>query len=269
VRAGGDHGVKWTVTVPGVLGLLCLIFLLRHRLPTTGKTAPSLMIEERHKQIVKGPAGQTLKSGYMVYLPTAYSESNRQWPLVLFLHGSGASGSDLDRVAAASLPKRTREKDFPFVILAPQCPGEDDWTFPGQQQRISDLLEDITKRYSIDERRVYATGCSMGGYAVWRLAYSYPHRFAAVAPICGVGSPGAAERMKDLPVWVFHGALDSRVPVEASRKMVKALRENGSPVRYTEYPDAGHDSWTRTFNNPEFFEWLLSQRQPLESQVPD
>ena len=101
----------------------------------------------------------------------------------------------------------------------------------------------------------------MGGFGTWALAAAHPERFAAIAPICGGGDPKQAERLKDLPIWVFHGAKDPTVPLARSEEMVKALKEAGGEPKFTVYPDAGHDSWTETYDNPELYEWFLAHKR--------
>jgi len=119
--------------------------------------------------------------------------------------------------------------------------------------------------YAVDEGRIYLTGVSMGGAGAWRLASAYPERFAAIAPICGVGDPSTARRLAKIPTWVFHGAKDDLVPLQASQEMVDALREVGNAAKFTIYPDAGHDSWTPTYNNPALFDWFLNQKRQAPS----
>jgi predicted peptidase len=102
----------------------------------------------------------------------------------------------------------------------------------------------------------------MGGQGVWYLAMAYPQRFAAIAPICGRGIPSAASLIKDIPAWVFHGAMGDRVPLHESERMVEALRACGGNVQFTAYPQAGHDSWTETYRNPALYEWFLQHRRP-------
>ncbi|RPI70147.1 MAG: phospholipase, partial [Ignavibacteriales bacterium] len=136
-----------------------------------------------------------------------------------------------------------------------QCPD-------GQWWSISDLdvlLNEITDEYKVDKKRIYVTGLSMGGFGTWELAIKYPDRFAAIAPVCGGGNSRLAGILKDLPVWVFHGAKDNVVPLKNSEEMVEALEKVGGNVKFTVYPDATHDSWTETYNNPELYEWFLNQ----------
>jgi predicted peptidase len=101
----------------------------------------------------------------------------------------------------------------------------------------------------------------MGGYGTWALAAAYPDKFAAAAPICGGGDTASAEKLKDLPLWVFHGEKDSVVPAQRSKDMVAAIEKAGGKPKLTLYPEAAHDSWTETYNNPDFYTWLLSQRR--------
>ncbi len=201
---------------------------------------------------------QTLSYNYWLYLPPGYSEKE-SWPLVLFLHGAGERGSDLNRVKIHGPAKLAAGgRDFPFILVAPQCPDEAWW----DHATLTALLDEVGDRYAVDRRRVYLTGLSMGGYGTWDLATRQPERFAAIAPICGGGVAYlAARRLKEVPTWVFHGAKDQVVPISESERMVEALKGAGANVRFTVYPEAGHDSWTETYNNPEFYEWLLSHRR--------
>ena len=109
--------------------------------------------------------------------------------------------------------------------------------------------------------RIYVTGLSMGGYGTWDLATRYPNRFAAIAPICGGGEPARACTVKHLPVWAFHGAKDEVVPLEQSQAMIDALAACDGNARLTVYPDADHDAWTQTYDNPELYDWFLSHRR--------
>ena len=182
------------------------------------------------------------------------------WPLMVFLHGAGERGSDLKKVKVHGPPKIVEnKKDFPFILVSPQCP-EDVW-WPEKVEVLIALVDDITGRYKVDKKRIYLTGLSMGGYGTWALAAQYPDRFAAIAPICGGGSRVMSFNLKDVPIWVFHGAKDRVVPIKESEEMVKAIRKLGGDVKFTIYPDAGHDSWTETYNNQELYDWFLEHRK--------
>ncbi len=201
---------------------------------------------------------------YLLYPPGAGRKGGRGWPLVLFLHGMGERGRDLALVAKHGPPRLAEAgRRFPFVLVAPQCPLESAWTF--QMDALAALVEQVMRKQSIDPGRVYLTGLSMGGAGTWHLAAEHPQAFAAIVPICGraMGALGFPERVKvlrDLPIWVFHGAQDRVVPMRESKVLVKALREAGSDVRFTVYPKAAHDSWTRTYSNPKLYDWMLKQR---------
>ena len=135
--------------------------------------------------------------GYWLYLPEKYNADKKNWPLVLFLHGAGERGDNLDLVKKWGPPKRAAGGEkYPFILVSPQCPSEEWWTSAKQITTLDALLNDIVKRYRVDEDRVYATGLSMGGYGTWELAMQFPNRFAAIVPICGGGDPHHAEHIK-------------------------------------------------------------------------
>jgi len=179
-------------------------------------------------------------------------------PTILFLHGAGDRGSNLEDVKRQGMPKIVEEQpDFPFIVISPQCPRGEYWSV----QRLSALVDEAMVSYPIDPDRFYLTGLSMGGYGTWHLAAAQPQQFAAIAPICGGGNPQAARKLKNLPIWAFHGAKDNVVPLSESEIMVSALKTRGGNVKFTVYPEAAHDSWTQTYNNPELYEWFLQHRR--------
>lgn len=200
---------------------------------------------------------------YWLYLPKGYADDTaKKWPLMLFLHGAGERGDDLEKVKKHGPPKLIAAgMELPFIVVAPQCPTDAWWESTGQVIALIALLDEIQAAHRVDLDRVYCTGISMGGYGTWRLACEFPDRFAAVAPICGGGRPFLARAMKDLPAWVFHGAKDPVVPLSESEKMVEALKRAGGTVEFTVYPEALHDSWTETYDNPAVFDWLLKHRR--------
>ncbi len=201
---------------------------------------------------------KTIKIEYLLYLPRQYYESEEPMPLILFLHGRGERGDDLEKIKKHGPPKILQDKDdFPFVVVSPQCPDDTWWS----AEVLDALLDEVLAEYRVDEDRVYLTGLSMGGYGAWSFAQASPGRFAAVAPICGGGERRRARLIKDIPIWVFHGAKDNTVPIKESQAMVDALEECGGNVKFTIYPDAGHDSWTETYNNPELYEWFLRHKR--------
>ena len=194
---------------------------------------------------------------YLIYLPKDYADKDT-WPLMLFLHGAGERGDDLNRVKVHGPPKLIAAgKEFPMIVVSPQCPS-DHWWRPNE---LNALLDEIVEKYKVDQDRIYVTGLSMGGFGTWSLAAYAPERFAALVPICGGGEVISARRISHLPVWAFHGAKDSVVPLSASETMVDALRKAKSNVKFPIYPEADHDSWTETYDNPELYTWLLQQKR--------
>jgi predicted peptidase len=195
---------------------------------------------------------------YWLYLPENYA-AKKKCPLILFLHGAGERGDDLDKVKVHGPPKLLEQRsDCPAIVISPQCPTDRIWS-PTQ---LSLLLDKCMETLKVDPDRVYVTGLSMGGYGTWALCAKEPDRFAAAVPICGGGDVTKAARLADLPIRVFHGAKDSVVPVENSQEMVEAIRAaGGKDVELTVYPEASHDSWTETYANDDVARWLLSQKR--------
>jgi predicted peptidase len=205
---------------------------------------------------------------YLLFLPQGYQpKAAKRWPLILFLHGSGERGTNVWKVATHGPPKNvTAHPDFPFIVVSPQCRDGQTWS----NDTLLALLDEITRNHRVDRSRIYLTGLSMGGYGTWSLGLTYPEKFAAIAPICGGGdlisvllsSREKGPALNSLPVWAFHGAKDPVVPVEESQRMVDALKKAGAKeVKLTIYPNAQHDSWTQTYNDPELYEWFLAHRR--------
>jgi predicted peptidase len=211
-------------------------------------------------QQLSKPVTRTVQVGYLLYLPKDYGrDPAAKWPLMLFLHGAGESGTDLEKVKVHGPPKLLAQgKEFPFIVVSPQCPSPAEWW---STDKLITLLDDICDRYAVDHDRVYLTGLSMGGYGTWALACAQPERFAAIAPICGGGVPYRARSLKGMGVWAFHGAKDEVVPLIESERMVNSLKAAGGDAKLTVYPEAAHDSWTETYNNPELYAWLLSHKR--------
>jgi predicted peptidase len=201
--------------------------------------------------------------GYWRYLPPGYADDlTRRWPLLVFLHGFGERGdgeADLRRVLVHGPPKRIQAgADYPCIVVAPQCPADSWWAY--EVEALDALLATLLTDLWVDASRVYCTGLSMGGFGTWAWAVRHPHRFAAIAPICGGGLPALADHIRHLPTWVFHGDADDVVPLAMSQAMVKAQQITGGDVRFTVYPGVGHDSWTQTYDDPALMEWLLQQQ---------
>jgi len=217
-------------------------------------------------------AGRGQGMAYRIYVP-ACSDPDAKFPLVLYLHGAGSNGTDNRKQVKghsffeAILSEENREK-FPCIILAPQCPKGKGWVRqpwgPGIAEELMALLEGkIFPAYQVDFKRVYITGVSMGGFGTWGMLRYYPDFFAAAVPICGGwdldDDVANAPVMKDVPIWAFHGTLDTAVPVARTADMVEALEAVGGNVKYTEYPDEGHGIGARVYNEPELLPWLFAQ----------
>jgi predicted peptidase len=220
------------------------------------------MRQQRHSY--KATIQKKVSFQYLLYTPKDYQVSEKELPLVLFLHGIGERGTDLELVKLFGIPKEIEEGvDFPFLVVSPQCPEDTIWA--NELDALYALLENIIEKYQVDRSRIYLTGLSMGGNGSWHLAAAYPSMFAAVVPICGWSDPllGFPERIKvlrDVPVWAFHGAEDEVIPLQRSQELVDVLKANQGDVKFTVFPNTPHDSWTQTYENPELYEWLLQQK---------
>jgi predicted peptidase len=202
----------------------------------------------------------TRQSLYPVWhhVPPQTPPGEQHWPLLLFLHGAGERGTDFRGVTRHGPPKLAlQQPDFPFVVVAPQCPPDQRW----QVAPLLQVLGTAMQRFPIDPARVYLTGISMGGAGAWQMAIAAPKRFAALVPICGYGDPASVAALRQLPTWVFHGARDTVVPPDRSVEMVSALKQAGGTVTLTIYPNAGHaGAWKRAYSAPQLFDWLLQHQ---------
>lgn len=203
----------------------------------------------------KAKVTKTLELPYLLYLPK--NAGKKKLPLVMFLHGAGERGNNLDLVKIHGIPKLIEAgQEFPFIAVSPQCPTDSWWTF--ELDALKGLLESVIKTLNVDTKRVYLTGLSMGGMGTWQFAGTYPEYFAAIAPICGGGEIHITRHLTKTPIWAFHGDKDDVVSLEESQRMVAGVKYHGGKAKLTIYKNVGHDSWTKTYNNPKFYEWLLS-----------
>ena len=199
---------------------------------------------------------QEVSSHYLLDLPKDYDEKT-DWPLLVFLHGYGQSGDDLQIVRENGPPKLFGEgKQFPFVLASPQCPTGFYW----RGNVVIGLIDHLIENYSIDPNRIYLTGLSMGGYGTWQISHEYPERFAAVAPVCGGGlfvSPYFMDRLKNLPVWAFHDKRDDVIPYQESFSMVKGVNAAGGNAKLTTFDEGKHNISEEAYNNDELYDWFL------------
>lgn len=210
---------------------------------------------------------------YLLEVPDAAERPEAGWPILIFLHGAGERGDDLERVRFHGPPKLVAEvATIPelarCVLAAPQCPADEWW----QLSTLGTFVDELLERPDVDPDRVYLTGLSIGGYATWNLLAAYPDVFAAAVPICGGGQLGrvfpdfpngfrleALLEARHVPVRAFHGELDPIFPPEESTMLVEALQAAGGDAQVTVYPGVEHDSWTETYANPELYTWLFAQ----------
>lgn len=211
---------------------------------------------------------------YVLFVPADYAP-DKKWPLLLFLHGAGERGTNNTAQVAVGLGPavKKRAKDFPFLVIFPQCgnqkvPPVMGWSPEGEDgKRALAILDAVENEYSTDKDRTYLTGLSMGGFGTWAFAEKFPDRWAAIAPVCGGASPDIAAKVKHIPVWAFHGDQDRAVAVVFSRNLVEALKNVGARPRYTEYPGVGHNSWDNAYNTDELYTWFLENpRKPKKTE---
>lgn len=216
---------------------------------------------------------------YRLYVPFNYNPENK-YPILLNLHGAGLRGNNNQRQLmfideAMKNPNLTADE---CIIVFPQCPENEKWVDASwslgsysldntpesnEMKAVIELLGQLQEKYSVDEKRIYVMGFSMGGYGTWNALMNHPDLFAAGIPMCGAGDPSKAEILKDIPIWAVHGGLDPTVPVQGSRDMAQALEAIGAPdFHYTEIPTAEHDVWNYTYDSEEMFTWLLSRVKP-------
>ncbi len=205
---------------------------------------------------------------YVVFVPAAY-RADKPSPAILFLHGAGERGTEnrLPLTVGLAPYVQARAKTFPFLVVIPQCESTDgrileSWQIGSTEgRRALAILEDARKQFRIDDKRIVLTGWSMGGYGAWSLAAAEPSRWSCVVPVSGGGDVEQMSALKDVPVWAFHGAKDTLIKAEESRKMVEALKEAGGTATYTELPRGGHDISEAVYGNEALVQWMLAPRK--------
>lgn len=202
---------------------------------------------------------------YLLFMPRDTSAIvNEKYPLIISLHGIGERGSDLWKVKGEGLPKILDGKNtFPFIVVSPQCPITTEWYYnDGIQQLVDKMIDSVIARYPVDTNRIYLTGLSMGGIGTLDLAIRYPKRFAALIPIAFRIEDGwDLCTIKDIPMWGFHGAKDDIILLSKAQAVINTLQDCGGNPLFMIYPDTYHDSWTRTYNNPDIYDWLLTNKK--------
>ena len=209
------------------------------------------------------------QSPYVIFVPHSY-DGTKPVPVILFLHGAGESKGGALKPVEQGLGNHLRgrrEKSFPAIVVFPQAESLRTQVVRRWQagapdaERALGMLDAVQKEYKTDPKRVYLTGLSMGGFGTWSLAAAHPDRWAAIVPVCGGGDPTLAEKIKDVPCWVWHGDKDGAVKVELSRQMVDALKKAGGNPRYTELEWIGHNSWDAAYASDDLYSWLFAQKK--------
>jgi len=196
---------------------------------------------------------------YRTITPKNYNPQ-KKYPLLLFLHGKGEQGDDLDKVQVHGPFNKVAELELPVLIVAPQTPLDEWW----DADSLSALVDHLLETLPVDRTRVYLTGLSMGGHGTWMLAAQRPEVFAAIAPVCGFSRSVDPGSLRSMPIWIFHGDEDTVINFRESTRMANALYAVNNNVRLTIYPHVGHDSWTETYNNQKLYDWLLSHRKEVQ-----
>ena len=246
-----------------VIFLLCLLALLSY------DTLAQKQTKEHYQSTLQGGT----KIGYLSYLPPAYNKNNSEdFPLLIFLHGLGETGSNLDLVARNGPPMLINQgkwpEDRPFVVISPQTSS----TFYNSwgPALVNNVIDHVVSKYRIDESRIYITGLSLGGHGSWNYATQYPDRVAAVVPVCGRGNVNLACKMEDVPLWAFHNEGDNTVHVNGTKNMMDALDKCASKAdqKATIYPKQGHNAWSNTYDlssGHDIYSWMLSHTNKRSS----
>lgn len=224
--------------------------------------------------------GDTLR--YRIQYPLGYNAA-KKYPLIVVMHGSGERGYDNEaqlKWGGGLFADSVVRAKYPAIVIFPQCPSNSSW---GLARRMNDslrfhmrsdtlptrpmvlvmqLLDDMAASGSVNTKKIYVGGLSMGGMGTFEILWRKPKYFAAAFPICGAGDPAQVKLYANkFPIWVFHGGADPVVSVANSRLMVAELKADGADVKYSEYPGVGHDSWKNAFAEPELLPWLLKQHR--------
>ncbi|SDK75196.1 Alpha/beta hydrolase family protein [Pedobacter sp. ok626] len=221
---------------------------------------------------------------YRVLFPENFDRT-KKYPILFFLHGSGERGNDnqsqLTHGGGLFLKEEVR-KQFPAIIVFPQCSSDSFWSnvefkqdatgnreFLFQEagqpskamQALLAMIDNFAKKPYVDKHQVYAAGLSMGGMGTYELLRRKPKLFAAAFTICGGDNVANVQKYKNTPMWIFHGEKDDVVPVLYSTSIADQLKVLGSPVKLTLYPNANHNSWDSAFAEPELLPWLFSKHK--------
>lgn len=215
--------------------------------------------EGQHPQAYQATVTRVVGGKFLLFLPAGFQAHGKtRYPLLIFLHGSGEAGDDLEKVKVHGPPEFVGSRpDFPFIVASPQSSSDRDF----DPVALNLMLDELLARLPIDKDRVYLTGLSLGGMWSYGWASLNPERFAAIAPVCGSWKTADACKLKNVPVWAFHGAKDDAVPIEGDQAMIAAINACGGNAKLSVYPDVGHNVWDPAYAEPQLYEWLLRQHR--------
>ncbi|HEY3322570.1 MAG TPA: prolyl oligopeptidase family serine peptidase [Planctomycetota bacterium] len=230
--------------------------------------------DELEARVYKDAAGKTLP--YRLLQPKNY-DAKQSYPLVLFLHGAGERGTDNSKQTMHGVKLFTTEENrakSPCFLAVPQCPNNEQWVSvpwgadshtmpekPSEPMRLAlELVAALQKEFSVDAKRLYVTGLSMGGYGAWDCIQRNPQMFAAAVPVCGGADDTKGALIAKIPVWAFHGAKDTVVKTKRSQNIIAAMKAAGGDPKYTEVPNVGHNAWDEAYKQPTI-EWLFAQKK--------
>jgi predicted peptidase len=228
------------------------------------------------QNVIDGFVARVYRNGsqsmpYRLFVPPDY-KSDMPYPLVLWLHGAGGAGGDNraqiradQTLGTHTWTKPQSQAKHAAFVLVPQ--SSTNWVSSGldrlspEMSLVLSILDTVRAEFNIDADRIYVAGQSDGGMGTWNVIIQRPILFAAAIPLCGGGDASRISAIVNMPIWAFHGSRDKVISVAESRRMINALRRAGGHPRYTEYPNVGHDVWTRAFAEPDLVDWLFAQHR--------
>lgn len=207
----------------------------------------------------------SINSDYWLYLPADYGAPSEQWPLIVYLHGSGERGRRAERVKVYGLAyELDRGRHFPAIVATPQCRRDSSW----KPEDLAALIDHLQEEFAIDPNRIYVTGYSMGGFGAWDFAGRFPERVAAIVSLAGARESRTPARIASVAAWAIHGEKDDVVDPTVSRDAIDMLRGAGGVGRLTLLPDRDHGVPNYLYKNPEVLKWLFDQaKHPAKSDA--
>ena len=207
---------------------------------------------------------------YISYTPKEYNDDKlKKWPLLIYLHGGSSRGTDTIDLYCCGIPDQIwRKREFPFIIVAPQCPINQRWT---TDNWFENFYEEVTTKYRVDSNKIYLTGTSLGGEGTWYLAIKYPEKFAAIAPMSGFTHNmdyiiKNIDKLIDIPIWAFHGKVDKVVEFEDTEWMINRLKEKNEDLKFTADPNAGHEMYWSVYPEQELYDWFLQHDKRMKNK---